>query len=314
LVRYDGGWRQYWAARTAERERLADSLDVARRERDAAQAKLRVKAQKRSRQQQHAAANAARGGMPRLLLGARKRYEQQTSGRRAMQAAGKTEDALQAAHAAWKALKVDPVMYAGIAGTALPAQGLVAMASSFNVCFGDWIYARDLDFTWRGNVRMAIQGRNGSGKSTLLEALRGMPLCTRGELRHGDVSAIYLDQRCAVLRDDLSVLANVALHCNGREDELRNTLAQFLFTGDEVQQQVATLSGGERFRAALALEFMRAGSPAVMLLDEPTNNLDAANVEFLEEIVGGFRGALVVVSHDQRFLGRCGVTAELVMS
>jgi len=313
LAQYEGGWTQYWAARTAERERLGYSLDAARRSRDAAQLALREQAQKRSRRQQHAAATAARGGMPRLLLGARKRYAQESAGRRAVQAAGKAESGLQAAHAAWKAQKVDPVMYAGIAGNALPAQGLVAQASSFNVCFGDWIYARDLEFAWRGNVRVAIQGRNGSGKSTLLQALRGTPLHARGELRLGDAPAMYLDQRYSVLRDDLSVLGNVAMHCRGREDELRNTLAQFLFTGDDVQQKVGTLSGGERLRAALALEFMRTSSPALMLLDEPTNNLDAANVEFLEEIVGGFRGALVVVSHDQRFLERCGVASELVM-
>lgn len=78
-------------------------------------------------------------------------------------------------------------------------------------------------------------------------------------------------------------------------------------------QKVGELSGGERLRAALARGFLSAQSPELMVLDEPTNNLDLQNVEFLEEIVSQFSGALVVVSHDEHFLKGCRITRELLL-
>ena len=274
---------------------------------------MQEQTERRSRQQGRAKTKAARGGMPKLIMGGRKRQAQATAGEKAQASASRAEDAGRAAREAFGALKLQPVMYAGITGHALPAQKLVAEASGFNIRHRDWVYPRDLEFSWRGNVRIAIHGSNGSGKSSLLQAMRGAPLSARGRLQRGDLVTVFLDQHHTGLRDELSVLGNVALRCSGSEGQLRDALAQFLFRGDSVHQVVGTLSGGERLRVAVAMAFLRAGSPQLMLLDEPTNNLDAENVEFLEEIVRGFRGAVVMVSHDQRFLQRCGVTGEFVV-
>ena len=104
----------------------------------------------------------------------------------------------------------------------MPAQKLVAEAHGFNVCFQDWIYQDDLDFTWRGNVRVALKGANGSGKSTLLKALLGGVFETRGQLRRGDLVAIYLDQRCSGLDDSKSVFENVRAVSLASESEIRN--------------------------------------------------------------------------------------------
>jgi ATPase subunit of ABC transporter with duplicated ATPase domains len=133
-------------------------------------------------------------------------------------------------------------------------------------------------------------------------------LQTRGDLRRGDVVTVYLDQRCSLLDDSRSVFDNVRAVSSASESEIRNGLARFLFTGDIVFQQADQLSGGERLRAALARCFLGTHQPQLLLLDEPTNNLDLANVEFLETIVSGFKGALILVSHDQHFVERCGVT------
>jgi len=310
LRAFGGGWAEYAAARDAERLRLDEALEAARRERNSVHAQIRQDTQQRSRKQGHARAKAARGGMPKLLLGMRKRNAQATAGGFASAAAGKSAQAVRAAREALADIKLQPVMYAGIAGSELPAQRLVAAADGFNIRHRDWIYAQDLQFNWRGNLRLVIHGANGAGKSSLLRALDGATQVTRGQLQRGDLRRVFLDQHHAELRDELSVLQNIARCCVGTEGELRNLLAQFLFRGDAVEQIVGTLSGGERLRAALAQAFLRAGSPELMLLDEPTNNLDAANVEYLEEMVRGFRGAVIAVSHDQRFLERCGVTEE----
>lgn len=313
LVRYGGGWTEYWHERQQERARQGDALMLAKRQRDRAQAAAQESAAKRQRHLRHAASSAARGGMPQLLLGARKRQAQVTEGRRAVAAVARANEAVQVAYQAFSAMKVDAVMYAGITGKANPAQKLVAQAQAFNIRRGGWLYGTDLDFCWRGSSRLVIRGANGCGKTTLMHALRGQLFETRGSLSMGGLASVCLDQRQSALNDDMSVLENVAACCAGSQTELRNALARFLFTGDTVHQKAASLSGGERLRLALAQSFLQVGVPELMLLDEPTNNLDAANVEFLESIVHGFQGALVVISHDDRFVQRCGVTEELVL-
>src|SRR5690606_11579137 len=120
---------------------------------------------------------------------------------------------------------------------------------------------------WRGNVRIALKGANGSGKSTLLQALHGIPMEAnrdrRGDLRRGDLSSLYIDQRLAWLRDDQSVLDNVRATSALSDTDLRNGLARFLFTRDTVFQNVGTLSGGERLRAALAQGFLSTVKPGL---------------------------------------------------
>jgi ATPase subunit of ABC transporter with duplicated ATPase domains len=311
LARFGGGWSAYVDAQEQERERLSTALELAKRERDRAVAERverRARQEKRSR---HAEASAARGGVPRILLGARKRRAQVTAGTIDVATSKRLEDAVRQAHEAFCEMKLDPVMYAELFARALPAQKLVAEARGFNICFKRWVYGIDLDFTWRGNVRVAVKGANGSGKTTLLKALLGERFETRGELRRGDLVTLYLDQRCGLLDDDSSVFDNIRQVASGSETEIRNGLARFLFAKDAVFQKVGDLSGGERLRAALARGFLSAQKPDLMILDEPTNNLDLRNVRFLEGIVSEFQGALVVVSHDERFLAGCRLTGEI---
>jgi ATPase subunit of ABC transporter with duplicated ATPase domains len=313
LAKFGGGWSAYTEAKDRERERLSAALELAKRERDSA---LADRIDQRSRQEKRSrrgAESAARGGMPKILLGARKRRAQTASGKLDSMAVERSESAVREAHEALSEMKIEPVMYADLIGREIPAQKLVAEARGFNICFQDWIYQDDLDFTWRGNVRIALKGTNGSGKSTLLKALLGGVFETRGHLRRGDLATLYLDQWCSCLDDHESVFENVRSVSSVSESEIRNGLAKFLFANEAVFQAVGELSGGERLRAALARGLMSTQRPELMVLDEPTNNLDLMNVKFLEQVVSGFRGALVVISHDEDFLENCGISHELVV-
>ncbi|MFC4315002.1 ATP-binding cassette domain-containing protein [Steroidobacter flavus] len=310
LMKFGGSWSEYVVEKDRERTRLGAALDQAKRERDSAIAhrfEQQARQEKRNRRGQAA---AARGGIPRIIAGGLKRAAQTTTGKRDVAQVERAEAAVKSAHEAFENMKVDPVMYADLMGQALHAQKLVAEAQGFNIRFQDWLYAKDLDFSWRGNVRLALQGPNGSGKSTLLKALTGAPLTTRGELNRGQLVTLYIDQRCSVLDDSLSILDNVRSVAPGSESEIRTHLARFLFTRDTVFQKTSSLSGGERLRATLARGLLSIHKPELLLLDEPTNNLDLANIEFLETLVSEFRGALIVVSHDRSFLERCGVSEE----
>ncbi|WP_414717605.1 ATP-binding cassette domain-containing protein [Steroidobacter sp.] len=312
-MKFGGNWHDYVIEKERERTRLTSALDQAKRERDAAiehRFEQRERQEKRNRRGVKA---AARGDIPRIVAGGRKRQAQVTSGKRDTALVNRAEAAVHKAREALSQVKVDPVMYADLLGHELPAQKLVAEADGFNIRFNDWIFATDVDFAWRGNVRIALKGANGSGKSTLLKALMGTLFETRGHLNRGNLVTLYLDQRGSVLDEDASVLDNIRAVSADNESGIRNDLARFLFAGDAVFQKVRDLSGGERVRAALARGLLGTQKPELMLLDEPTNNLDLANIEFLENVVAQFHGALIVVSHDQRFLDNCGIDAEFVL-
>ncbi|CAM5626819.1 ABC transporter related protein OS=Streptomyces sp. ACT-1 OX=1609288 GN=SACT1_0407 PE=4 SV=1 [Streptomyces griseus subsp. griseus] len=124
----------------------------------------------------------------------------------------------------------------------------------------------------------------------------------------------FLPQRLDVLDDALSVADNVARTAPGTTDnQIRSQLARFLFKGARAEQPAGTLSGGERFRAALAATMLAAPAPQLLLLDEPTNNLDLASVRQLTSALESYEGALVIASHDLPFLDSVGITRWVLL-
>jgi ATPase subunit of ABC transporter with duplicated ATPase domains len=144
---------------------------------------------------------------------------------------------------------------------------------------------------------------------------------TGGEAEAGGIRAVlltdrvgYLPQRLDGLEDDATVLENVRSAAPAVPPVVvRNRLARFLLRGGTVERAVGTLSGGERFRVALARLLLADPPPQLLVLDEPTNNLDLQSIDQLVDALRGFRGALLVVSHDNAFLGRLDLTATLAL-
>lgn len=313
LSAFGGGWTAYNEHKERERAALTRALHVAVRARDQAAVDRREQLRKQDKRNRRGADAAARGGQAKILLGRKKRLAESSTGKIDSASLERANVAVRDTHEALRALKTDAVMYADLMASPIAAQRRVAEAKDFNVYRGRWLYAQNLNFSWRGNVRVALQGNNGSGKSTLLSALMGAELHTRGELRVGTLSTLYIDQRCALLDNERSVIDNVQRASKLGESEIRNGLARFLFANEAVFQKVANLSGGERLRAALACGFLATEKPDLLVLDEPTNNLDLVNIEFLESLVRAFKGALIVISHDDAFVDSCRIDRSLAL-
>jgi ATP-binding cassette subfamily F protein uup len=166
----------------------------------------------------------------------------------------------------------------------------------------------NLDLELAPGERLGIVGRNGQGKSTLLKVILGKLEPTRGTVEIGQRTEINdIDQDRLALDDTKSVFEEVG---EGREDVklgdetigLRSYLRRFLFTEERINTRIELLSGGERSRVLLAKILKRGGN--VLILDEPTNDLDLGTLRLLEEAVAGFKGSVIVVSHDRYFLNR----------
>jgi ATPase subunit of ABC transporter with duplicated ATPase domains len=163
----------------------------------------------------------------------------------------------------------------------------------------------------RGPERIALTGPNGAGKTTLLKAIADLATLPGVTARRGAVVG-YLPQRLDTLDDSLTVVDNVRLAAPAASvNEVRASLARFLFRGERADRRAGTLSGGERFRAVLATLLLAQPAPQLLLLDEPTNNLDLASVRQLTQALESYRGAILAASHDVPFLRSAGITRWL---
>ena len=156
--------------------------------------------------------------------------------------------------------------------------------------------------------RIAIVGRNGSGKSTLIKILLGFENPSSGEVRRGEVRVGYFDQSRSALDDDKSLIETFCpnggdhVMVRGRNMHVYGYLKNFLFPKEFLDKPIGVLSGGEKNRVALALLFSKEYD--VLVLDEPTNDLDIATINILEDYLQSFEGAVIIVSHDRYFVDK----------
>jgi len=192
---------------------------------------------------------------------------------------------------------------------------IVVEAENVGFDYGGRAIVRDLTTTILRGDKIGIIGPNGSGKTTLLKLLLGELEPTRGNLKRGtNLQIAYFDQYRAVLDEEKTVVDNVGdgsdtVTINGQPKHVLSYLQDFLFAPVRARTPVKALSGGERNRLLLAKLFTKPSN--LLVLDEPTNDLDADTLELLEELLIDYKGTVLLVSHDRAFLNNV-VTSTLV--
>jgi ATPase subunit of ABC transporter with duplicated ATPase domains len=166
------------------------------------------------------------------------------------------------------------------------------------------IWAQPLSFQINSGERIAIAGLNGSGKTTLIKIILGELEPQTGSIKRAATRAVYVDQDYSLIDTRLTVYEQAQRfnHAAMQEHEIKIRLTRFLFTNDQWNKHCDTLSGGEKMRLMLCCLTIGHEGPDIIILDEPTNNLDIQNIEILTAAINDYQGTLIVVSHDQYFL------------
>ncbi len=170
--------------------------------------------------------------------------------------------------------------------------------------YGDRTLFSNVSFEIKRGEHIALIGQNGTGKTNILKIINGLIDADNGDVKLGtNVTIGYFDQQSRVLDENKTVFDEISdTYPKLTQTEIRNVLAAFLFTGDEVFQPIRSLSGGERGRVVLA-KLMLSGAN-FLILDEPTNHLDMVSKEVLEEALNAYTGTVLYVSHDRYFINR----------
>ncbi|KAA1250003.1 ABC-F family ATP-binding cassette domain-containing protein [Mycobacterium simiae] len=282
----------------AEQNLRNAAADLKRQQRDRQKARERA-----ARRTGTAVRNRQNLGLPKALLDKRKSAAQESAGKSDQNHAARVQIASARVDQARGALRQPPVVSIDLPETHVPAGRTVFFGEDLQVRLNSQpLFAGEgLELAIRGPERIALIGANGAGKSTLLGVISGRIPCEG--TRFTRVPVAYLNQRLNVLNAELTIADNLAAFAPTMPvAQRRARLARYLFPGARADRPVATLSGGERLRAALVCLLSAEPPPQLLLLDEPTNNLDLHSVAQLRSALAAYQGASVVVSHDQRFL------------
>lgn len=183
--------------------------------------------------------------------------------------------------------------------------------------YGDKLILKDCSLLIERGDRIGIVGPNGAGKSTLLQLVTGGLSASQGTIKLGtSLEVAYIDQLRSQLDPDKNLIDNICegreyISINGKQKHSISYLGEFLFAPARVRTPIRTLSGGEQNRAILAKLFSKPAN--LLILDEPTNDLDIESLELLEELLVSFTGTIIVVSHDREFLDNV-VTSLLILT
>ncbi len=253
-------------------------------------------------------------GLPKIVVGALKRNAQESAARSRETHAARLGDARSRLDDASRATREPDRLVVELPDTTVPAGRTLFEGEGLRV--RGLFTGAGLALSVRGPERIALTGPNGAGKSTLLRLIAGEIAPEPGAaVRRAEGRVAYLSQRLDLLDPERSVadqLADVTPSLSG--PDRMNLLARFLLRGPLAHRRVAALSGGERLRATLVRVLCAEPAPQLLLLDEPTNNIDLDGVSRLQAALAAYRGAFVLVSHDERFLTEVGVDRRLELS
>ena len=178
------------------------------------------------------------------------------------------------------------------------------------------LWKENLSFQILSGDRVVLKGSNGSGKTTLIKIITGKLVPTQGSVYKAESKIVYIDQDYSLIENQLTIYEQAQkFNVSGlQEHDIRMRLNRFLFSQNELDKLCSALSGGEKMRLMLCCLTINNQAPDIIILDEPTNNLDIQNIEILTAAINDYQGTLIVVSHDEAFLEQSNIEFTIELS
>ncbi|MVM33771.1 ATP-binding cassette domain-containing protein [Spirosoma sp. HMF4905] len=302
---YGGNYDFYKEQKEGKLHALQAQVDEKQKSLKQAQQKARDVAEQRQKQEARGKVQGQKQSLPRIIAGGRKSQAEQSTAKLKDVQAEKINDLSDNLKQTRAQLHESQALKIDLRKSDLHSGKILIEAKGINFAYGDRpLWQSPLSFQVRSGDRIRIEGNNGSGKTTLLSLMMGRLQPTVGGISIADFQYVYIDQEYSMLDNQLSVFEQVQ-QFNTRhllEHELKMMLHYYQFPREAWDRKCADLSGGEKMKLTLCCLAVRTNSPDVLILDEPTNNLDMSSQEILTRAVKDFTGSILVISHDQYFI------------
>jgi ATPase subunit of ABC transporter with duplicated ATPase domains len=302
---YGGNYDFYKEQKELQAGAMQASLDEKEKELRQAKKLAREVAERRQKDMARGKKQAEKKGLPRIVINQLGGKAENTTSKLKEIHAGKMDSLKEDIKQLQNSIPDNQLMKLNLNASSLHTGKTILTAKEINFNYGEHtLWQHPLSFQIKSEDRLSVKGRNGSGKTTLLKIITGEIEPSIGEITRSDFRYVYIDQEYALIENALTVVEQIEKynlsHLQGHE--LRTLLNRFLFPHTVWDKKCAYLSGGEKMRLLLCCLLVGEDTPDMILLDEPTNNLDIQSSAIITSVIKNYRGAVLVVSHDLHFL------------
>lgn len=308
---YGGNYDFYVSQKQTETEALTQDI----RNKEKALKKAKEKEQQTIERKQKSTVRvkkkAVKLGLPKIAINTLKNSAERSTARIAEVHAGKIGNVRSELQSLRAGLSAADQMKFNFESSGLHKGKKLLIADQINYGYEqqEYLWKENINLQIVSGERIAIQGPNGSGKTTLIKLILGTLEPKTGQLFRTTGNSVYIDQNYALINADLKVYEQAQLFNTAalHEHQIKTNLNRYLFAKDDWDKSCAVLSGGERMRLMLCCLSLSNQTPDMIVLDEPTNNLDIQNIEILTGVIKDYQGTLLVVSHDTVFLEQINI-------
>lgn len=308
---YGGNYTFYKEQKQIEKNALEHNIQNKEKALRKAKEKERETLERKQKADIRAKKNLDNAGLPKILANTRKNKAENTSAKLKdthIEKIGGISQKLQELRSALPA--VDKIKF-GLDSSNLHPGKIIFSLQNINFRYStENLWKTDLNFKITSGERIAFKGQNGSGKTTLIQLIIGQLQPTKGNIHRKKSSIIYIDQDYSLIDNTLSVYEQAQRFNSSAllEHDIKIRLNRFLFGPEDWDKVCINLSGGEKMRLMLCCLTMANHAPDIIILDEPTNNLDILNIDILTSAIKEYNGTLLIISHDEVFLQEIGIT------
>lgn len=311
---YGGNYDFYAAQKKLELNTLSDEVKSKEKALRKAKEKERTTMERQQKLDSRGKKKQEKAGLPTISMNTFRNNAEKSTSKMKYVHAEKTGMLAEELSTLRKALPGIDTMKFGFNNASLHTGKILFRANNINFNYGNnLLWQHDLSLEITSGERIALKGSNGSGKTTLIKILLGQLNVCNGTVYRAIDKAVYIDQDYSLIDNHLTVYEQAQQFNSSalQEHEIKIRLSRFLFTKEYWDKSCSGLSGGERMRLMLCCLTINNKAPDMIVLDEPTNNLDIQNIDILTAAVNEYKGTLIIVSHDEVFLEETGVTRAI---